>query len=595
MQAIHPGALRHMRAALLALLGLLWVSGCSAAASRQLTPLPAGQQVLRLGILASQPPQYYTLDPAQAADQNDAFLTLLIFPPLLTVNANLQVEPWAATAMPTFDAATNSYIFTLRPNLAWSDGTPITAATYAYSLNRSLSPCTNAPDRWYLYPILDAQAFADETCAADGTTVGGKLPTLIGTSLLAPNDQTLILRLAAPAPYLLQALTTPVAFAQPQQLITRYGPKNWTQHLTGNGGFGGNLYLVKSWEVNPATDLGQLSLYCRADCQKGTLPAWGGHAAPPVLRELDVTLYTASVIENEADEVGQLDAEMVPGPQYRDSATGSTFQAVPALAITMFYLNWNIAPFDDLRVRQAFDLALDKDELAQQVDQGFSLPTNHLVPQGMYGYDPGLVGPDGRAGTGGDFTEARALLQQYAAERCGGRLSNCPAVDISTCYVFSPAAYVQAAVQMWHQAFPGYPISLAYDIGCPLISSSVPPLYLPQFAAATIVADYADPQDWLSLPFGTGSIDSPIAGNPDVVVPAANRLMSAADLELAAGERATLYNWAEQLLVTNVAAIPIMQEETYYIVQSTVAGFEVTALGYPSLDQMYRIQLVEAH
>ena len=87
--------------------------------------------------------------------------------------------------------------------------------------------------------------------------------------------------------------------------------------------------------------------------------------------------------------------------------------------------NWAKAPFDDVRVRQAFDLALNKQVLSTQVNQGSTLATNHIVPEGMYGYDPDLTAPDGTMTLTGDTAKATALMKKYAADKCGGQLSTC--------------------------------------------------------------------------------------------------------------------------------------------------------------------------
>ena len=68
--------------------------------------------------------------------------------------------------------------------------------------------------------------------------------------------------------------------------------------------------------------------------------------------------------------------------------------------------------------------------------------------------------------------------------------------------------------------------------------------------------------------------------------------MTQADQTLDPNERTALYNQTEQLLVFNAAWIPIGQSLTYFNVRSSVAGFAVTELGYPSLDQWYGIQMM---
>jgi oligopeptide transport system substrate-binding protein len=252
-------------------------------------------------------------------------------------------------------------------------------------------------------------------------------------------------------------------------------------------------------------------------------------------------------------------------------------------------LTWAKAPFNDLRTRQAFALALDRDRLAQLLGL---IPTNYIVPTGMAGYDPTPVGPDGMTNTTGNVALARQPLQAYADERCGGQFSRCPPVFVPAglpCagIELTHLAATQAAVLMWQQAFPGYPVTAGSDF-CGILPDSAAPAWLPQAFVAGWNADYADPQDWLSWQFG------PTPGNWGFVnVPAANALMAEADQALDPGHRTELYNQAEQLLVTNVASIPVGQGQAYDAVRPAVAGFALTELGYPSLAQVMTIELMK--
>jgi oligopeptide transport system substrate-binding protein len=568
-------------------LSLLLLSACSLDVLSPQGPLPPSRQVLRLGL-----DEYFevshNLDPTQAQSlySDPAFL---VFPPLLTIDNQLNPEPWAATGLPTFDPRTNTYTFTIRASLRWSDGTPIDANTYAYSLNRSLNPCAGAYSASYLYPIKGAQAFSSENCGSDHRTIEGKLQTLIGDSLRVPNSRTLIIQLTAPAPYLLSALTTSIALAQPEQLIERYGDQGWTQHLTGNGGFGGNLYRVKSvtTEQGGRTDLDLVA--CLSHC--GLPSGWGTHQSAPLLRELDFHYYARIGDEQAEYQKGDLDVEAFPFATTRDASKSS-----PSLQITSLQLNWATPPFTDLRARQAFARALNRDTLANILN---ILPTNHIVPAGMTGYDPHLLGPGETVGYTGNVTVARQLLQSYADDACHGQFSRCPPVTVWCSYEACGFGtnpenqmilnYESKAIQMWQQAFPGYPIKDPF-LGCAdcLQLIPIPIADMHQIFTGIWTAEYADPQDWLSQQFSPTGINN--WGN--VNDPTANMLMAEADRTLDPAERTALYNQAEQLLVTNVAWIPIGQSLTYYAAYSTVAGFAVSGLGYPSFDQWYRIQLM---
>ena len=154
------------------------------------------------------------------------------------------------------------------------------------------------------------------------------------------------------------------------------------------------------------------------------------------------------------------------------------------------------------------------------------IATNHIVPLGMYGYDPGLTAPDGTTTLTGDVTKATQLMQTYAAANCGGQMSKCTPVTLYDANDPTLVTADQAAVQMWQTAFPGYPIHTQF-IDFNTLISLIYSTNEPQIFGIGWSADYADPQDFLSLQFGSGSINN--VGN--VNVPAANTLMAAGRCE----------------------------------------------------------------
>jgi len=538
--------------ALLSMLAIA-VAGCSTASSGGI--LPDSQQILRYPLDAASS-DVKTLDPALNQDFYSYFPTELVFPGLMTLDANGQPQPWAAASAPSFDSSTNTYTFTVRSGLKWSDGTPIDANTFAYSINRSLSPCTGSVVTYYLYPIKDAQAFSTESCGSDGTTIKGKIQSLIGDSITVPDSHTLVIKLGAPAPYFLQALCYPTSFAQPQQLIQQYGVKDWTNHLAG---FGGNLFKVKLWDHKGNIDL------VRND------DFWG---AKPKLREVDFKVYktTDALYADYLD--GRLDEGKSPADQYKTSKQRSDFHEVPYLAIGYYQPNWAKAPFNNLDARQAFAEAIDKDIIANNVLQGADDATNHIVPQGMYGYNPALTGPDGTSSLTGNQTAAKAAMTKYVTEACGGKIANCTPVTLYDDNDPVTETEDQAVVGMWQQAFPGYPIRTQF-VDFNSLLTLIYSANEPQIFGIGWTADYPDPQDWLSLQFLPGSIND--VGN--VNVPAANTLMTEADMNLNQASRAQEYNQAEQLEVTAVAWIPMYQQKTRYNLPTYVHNFKFDSLG----------------
>jgi ABC-type oligopeptide transport system substrate-binding subunit len=148
-----------------------------------------------------------------------------------------------------------TYTFRVHTGMRWSDGTPIDATTFAYSINRTLDPCTQAYPAYYLYDLAGAEAFNNSACPFGAIK---STATLIGASIQTPDPLTVRLTLAHPAGYFLTKLTRPTSWAVPQTLIERYTQpvhssyngsngttSTWTKHVLDDGPFGGNLFLSK--------------------------------------------------------------------------------------------------------------------------------------------------------------------------------------------------------------------------------------------------------------------------------------------------------------------------------------------------------------
>jgi peptide/nickel transport system substrate-binding protein/oligopeptide transport system substrate-binding protein len=548
----------------LALLGMLalLVAGCGNSSAG--TALPYSQQILIMPLNAGSQ-DVKGLDPATVSDAYSQAPIQLIYPQLLTLNAQSEPVPFAAVSMPVFNSADNTYTFTLRPNLKWSDGTPITSQTFAYSINRSESPCTGSPVTYYMFAIKDAEAFSGETCTSSGA-IKGPIQSLIGDSLLTPDNQTLVIKLNAPAPYILGAFSYPTFYAQPEQLITRYGTKNWTAHLTDNGGFGGGMYKVSLWNHT-----GELNLVANSTF-------WG---AAPKLREIEFRVYatTNALYADYLD--GKIAEGIPPTSQYTSAKARSDFHDVPFLAIGYYQMNWNKPPFNNLDARQAFDLAINKEVLADRVNDGTVTATNHIVPVGMYGYDANLAAPDGTLTLTGDPSKAEELMNNYATANCPGykagsdTFGTCPPVTLVDANEPDLVISDQAVLGMWQAALPGYPVKTQFVDFNTLVSdvlSSSPP----QIWAIGWGADYPDPQDFTSLQFGPNSINN----TGSVNVPAANKLLAEADTDLNPTSRAQLYNQAEQLLVNEVAWLPLWQQKTVYNLSPNVHNLVYNSLAF---------------
>jgi peptide/nickel transport system substrate-binding protein/oligopeptide transport system substrate-binding protein len=535
------------------------------------TAAPADQQVLHVGLPAYLHPPT-TLDPQFAAFSLEQELDQLIFPGLVQSDDQLRVVPWAASHW-TISPDGTVYRFTLRQGLMWSTGVPITASDFAFALNRALSPCTQAVAASLLYAIADGTTFNNEACVHGRPS--GTIATLIGRSLQVLDDQTLVIHLQGPAAYFLDALTAAVAWAVPQALVDTYGA-TWTSHLTDASGLGGDLFKVTAWQPGKELVLQRNDRF------------WGSQ---PKLREIDFTVGSSDKATYAAYLAGTGDISPISTDQYTSVRQRSDFHEV--VQLLNFYLqpDWSVPPFNDLRMRQAFALALNKTQLVRDVFSGTSAPTNHIVPPGMPGFNPGLQGPDSTQSLTGNMAHAQALAQAYASDHCGGSLSRCPRVVFAV-YSLTPgqedfALLATEARDMWLQAMPGYPITIKPMTLSDLYSQAGNGTF--QIWTHAWVVGFPDPWGWLSVPF--------LPGSPfnfgHVNLPDANVLMRAGDVDQNLSRRLSEYQQAEQLLVTDVAWIPCALLKVFYVQRPYVINYHVTAEGWPSSNTWQQVYIAQ--
>jgi oligopeptide transport system substrate-binding protein len=525
---------------------------------------PESQQVLHFGEGCLN-----TLDPQIVSIGCDYETTQLVFPSLVQLDDQLRVESWAASKI-TVSTDGKTYTFTLRQGLAWSDATPITAGDFAFAINRAVSPCTQALAASLLFLVADASTFNGEPCA--NGMPSGAITTLISRSLQVVDARTLAIHLDHPAAYFLEALTYPTSWAVPQTLISRYGAQ-WTDHLADAGGLGGDLFKVTAWQPGKKLVLQRNGRF------------WG---TQPKLHEIDFTVYTKPNVMYAAYLAGTGDVSEVARDQYTSARLRPDFHESGSLVSLNFSLDWSRPPFNDVRIRQAFALALDKTQLATEIYANTAYPTNHIVPQGMPGYYPGLTGPDSSASLTGNASAARGLANDYASDQCGGQLSRCPPVVLAAASDFPELLKLAAEAQiMWQQALPGYPITVRKMPYMAIIQQELAGTAAFQIWNFVWGADFPDPWDWLSNQFLPGS---PI-NLGHVNLPEANTLMRQADVDQNSARRLSEYNQAEQLLVTDVAWIPLFQVKTFYVAQPYVTNYQVTGLGSPSSNTWQRVYI----
>ncbi len=560
---MHPGKklFTKLLPACLVLMAMLVVAcgGGTSTTTTTTTKAPASQQVLNM-CFYNGVSDIKTFDPALSTDVNSIEAINLVFTGLVQSDDNLKIQPQLASS---YDLASDglTWTFHLRPNLKFSDGTPLTSADVVYSINRALLPATKSVvGPVYLALIKDSDKLN-----------AGKIPTIIGDSLLTPDPNTVVIIANKKAAYFLDALAYWTSYVVEKSLIDKYGD-NWTDHLNQGGGDG--PFEVQAWNHNTNIVLVPNPTY------------YGPH---PQLTKLIYPFYKQTDTNFKAYQAGQTDYSTLIPTADLDTARAlpnNQYQLVPQLAINYLTMNYLVKPFDNIHIRQAFALAINKDLIIQSVYKNTYVPTNHIVPKGMPGYNPNLMAPDGVAGTSGDPTKAKALLQQGLTEEGWTSVSQLPAVKLTYASGDPNLANAMAAMQQMWQTTLGVSVKTNPEDFNKLLTDSEAALNNPnglQFWAIGWIADYPDPQDWTSLQFGKGQQYNQINYGQNNSANAAQQqqvqqALDAADVNPDQNARLQAYMQAEQQLVNDVAWLSWAQVAFSQVLKPYVKGIVFNAL-----------------
>jgi ABC-type transport system substrate-binding protein len=491
---------------------------------------------------------FTSLDPAVSAASADSLALGLLFSGLVQAKSDNSVALDLASSYQVSSDGL-SYTFKLRPNLTFSNGRPLTASDVAYSINRALLPATASPTASFLASIKDFVPM-----------VTGKIPTLIGDSLIVQGPQTFTIVLGAPAAYFLLELAGNNSHVVNKDLIDKYGAA-WTDHLTEGAGAG--AFQVGSYSHSQGLVLVPNPHYygTKARLQKLEFLPIGNPA----------TVYKEYLAH-------QVDFTNVPIDDLDSAKSRKDYQQAPALAIILLQMNYLAKPFDNTQIRQAFDLAIDKDILANNVLHGAYKPTNHIIPQGMPGYNPNLTGPAGVKATAGDKTKAKQLLQ--AGLQAEGYSSASALPDLTLVIPNDDQTVqnlAQAIVQQW-QTVLGVGVQLKPESTSTFLSQDAPATIGHSGPLQMWFLGYgylADPFFWLNSFFGPGASFNFANYGTTGEQQAIQQQLAAAVVNTNMQQRTQQYNDAEQKIVNDVGWLPLTQAENVALINPKVQNLSV--------------------
>ena len=514
------------------------------------TKASADKQVLRYPVIGD----VSTVDPALVEDTDSAFVINNLYTGLVTLDDNLAPKLQMASSYKASDDGL-TYTFTLKPNMKFSDGTPLTSQDIAYSINRTLLPDTKSPVTTYLSLLKDYDKIT-----------AGKISTLVGDSILVPDPNTISLVISKPAAYFLETLSYQTSYVVEKSLVEKYGPK-FTDHLNEGGSSG--PFKVVSYSHTTGFEL---------------VPNENYYGPKPQIQHLTIPFYTDYDGMYKAYQANQLDFTQLPNAAVAVERNHPGFRETPRLTIRYASMNYLVKPFDNIKIRQAFALALNKDLMVQGALQGTFTASNHVIPSGMPGYYDALTGPNGVKATAGDPNQAKQLLQQGMQEAGYSSVAAIPPITLS----FYPRNQqfknaITAAQQMW-QTVLGIKVNLVTVSRSQAVAQETATRGNTslQMWVAGWNADFPDPQDWLSTFFAKGvDYNEENYGQNNSSDAAAQQAvqqeLAQADITKDQTQRMKLYNDAEQKIINDVGWLPLWQEKVQSLTRPDVQGLILNA------------------
>lgn len=473
-----------------------------------------------------------SLDPHKVSGTWENYIVGDMFLGLTTEDPKSKAVPGVAESW-TVSEDGKTYTFKLRKSM-WSDGTPLTANDFVFSMQRILLPETAAEYASLLYIIGGAEAI--NTGKAEASTLAVK----------ALDDYTLEINLTGPAPYFLELLTHYTAYPVPKHVIDTKG-KEWTkpENMVVNG-----PYKLVEWLPNTHVKLTKND-------------KWWGAAD---LKIDDITFYTQEdrAAVQKRFRAGEIDVAMDFASdqiEWLKKNLPDETRIAPYMGCYYYPINSAKEPFTDVRIRNALSMAVNREAIVDKVLKTGELAAYSFVPPGVAYYDNPAEVEWKDTPYGERVKMAKALLKE------AGYDENKP-LEVTLRYNTSEnhKRIAVAVASMWKQV----------GVKTELFNSEVKVHYADlkqgdfQVARAGWIADYNDAQNFLYLlETRTGANNYGRYSNPEY-----DSLMKQAEVTADLVKRGELMRKAEGMAMADQPVIPIYHYVSKNLVSKKVVGFE---------------------
>ncbi len=443
-------------------------------------------------------------------------------------------------------------VATLRDDIFWSDGVPVTAKDFVYSWVRLCDPATGSS-----YGYIGQSFFANGMQVADGSITPDQL------SVKAVDDKTLEFDIAANVPYTKDLLAFPSLMPLRQDIVEA-NPEGWSvepETQVSNG-----RYVVSSFAHESVLTLTKSETYWDAASTKlGTLNC--------MLSDDDNAILAAF-------KSGELQlADSFPSDELaalRQTPEYTQFGQIGLYYLEIQQIEGGLDVLKDVNVRKALSLAIDREFINQTVWADSRSPAYSLVP---FGVPDATAGSDFRK-TAGEVVNAD-ITTDYAANVAKAKEllaaagfadgKGFPKLEFSVNENTGHQAVAEAVMQMWKE-------NLGIETEVSTMDWATFQQYRKtsdcQIARQGWLGDYTDPSTFFDLFVSTAGTNDGHYNNPEY-----DALVIGARTEQDSAKRMDMYHQAEAIIMTDMPIIPIVFYADDVLSQTDFTGFGVTGTG----------------
>jgi len=479
-----------------------------------------------------------TLDPAISGEMSSHVYITQIFSGLCRLDSSMKpvgdlAQRWDISS----DGKT--YTFYLRENACFHNGKNVTAEDFKYSWEHACNPSTQSRTAsTYLGDIVGAKDMLQ-----------GKASSISGIAVI--DAYTLKVTIDAPKAYFLAKMTYPTSFVVDRENIEQNS--EWWHKPNGTGPF-----KLSKWVIDQFIVLERNENFYRE-------PAKLQYIEFQLLSGSSMSLYETGDIDISPVYLYDIDRAKDPNGSFADELKIS-----PQLSLEYIGFNTQKPPFDDLYVRQAFCMAVNKEKIIRITQKDMVTNATGILPPAMPGYNKEIRGYEF------DIEKAKSLIAQSKY----GSSASLPPVTITqsgTGNYIPP--YLGAIIQDWKQ-------NLEVDVTVRQLDPEIFSYYLKDEIDNMFIfgwiADYPDPQNFLDVLFHPkADYNYTKYNNPKLSV-----LLDQAAVSQDSSRRYNLYQEAEQLMIDDAICLPLWFDTNYTLVKPYVKNYELDAQGVPSLSSV---------